>query len=159
MHITMIDGHRYEMTMFGATQATDVFYLLWKVLFPSVGTLIDATSKPKGENDTPSILDMDLASSEGVKMLMVLTDRLKRDDLEFVINALRKQTHVGINGSEKTVPLSGVYEMHFSGRFGSLFKWIGWGIKVQFANFPDAFASLMQHAQAAMPQVESDQKA
>jgi hypothetical protein len=134
---TIIDGHRYEMTMLGATAGYQLFHRLFKMLGPSFGALMDAASQSGG-----NIQDVDLSSEVVVAGINALTENVKQDDLDHVIAQLKDQTQVGVNGSEQTVPLKGVFEMHYAGNIGSMFKWLYWGLTVQFGSFTDAFASV-----------------
>jgi len=136
IHSTVIDGDRYEMTMFGASQGYRIFHRLFKILGPVLGKVMDAAV------DVQDIRDVDLSSGAVAEGLQALSGAMKESDLDYLIDAMRKCTHVGIGGSEKTTPLAGVFEMHFSGRIGSMFKWLAWGLKVQYSSFGDAFASL-----------------
>ena len=134
-HRTVIDGDLYEMTLFGATQGYRLFHRLFKMFGPSFGQLIDAVA------DT-DIQDVNLSSAGVVSALRSLSESVTEADLDVLIDALRKQTHVGVGGIEKTVPLSGVFELHFSGRLGTMFKWLGWSLKIQYGSFADAFAGM-----------------
>ena len=132
----LIDGHRYEMTMLGATAGYQLFCRLFRMLGPSFGAIMDAVG------GTDSIEDADLSSEIVVKAIRMLADEVKESDLDHLVERLRSQTHVGINGSDKTVPLSSVFELHFAGDILGLGKWVVWGLKVQYATFAGAFATL-----------------
>lgn len=124
--------------MLGATQGYRLFHRLFQIVGPSLGTLVQVASGGK------SILDVDMGSKVMSQGIQALTTSLKEKDLDHVIDLLKKQTHAGIEeNSEKTVPLSGIFEGHFQGRIATMFKWVGWGLKVQFEDFSDAFANLM----------------
>lgn len=135
-HSTVIDGDRYEMTLFGATQGYRLFHRLFRILGPSFGKLMDAVV------DTGDIRDVDLSSDVVAAGIRALTESVKESDLDYVIDAMKKCTHVGPGGTEKTIPLSGVFEVHFQGRIGTMFKWLGWGLQTQYGSFVSAFASL-----------------
>jgi len=135
-HSTTIDGDRYEMTLFGATQGYRLFHRLFKMFGPAFGKVMDAVS------ETGDIQDVNLSSDAAVAALEALTHHVRDTDLDVMVEALKKVTHVGVAGSDKTVPLAGVFELHFSGRIASMFKWMGWGLKVQYGTFADAFASM-----------------
>lgn len=148
----VIDGDLYEMTLFGATQGYRLFHRLFQMFGPSLGQLVDATAGGK------NIQDVDLASDAVVRMLKDLVTRVGQDDLDAVIAALKNQTHVGIGGSDQTVPLSGVFELHFSGRIGTMFSWLAWGLKVQYQSFFDAFVSSKPPEKGAASSAATDPK-
>jgi len=145
-HSTIIDGDRYEMTLFGATQGYRLFHRLFRMLGPSLGHLLDALVQ------VGDIRSVDLSSDAVANGIRTLTATLHEADLDHVIDSLRKLTHVGVDGSSQTVPLSGVFEAHFQGRIGSMFKWMGWGLQVQYSSFMSAFATMMPPGEGAAPQ-------
>lgn len=132
---TVIDGYRYEMTMLGATQGYKLFHRLFRMFGPSFGSLMDAV----GGGD---IQDVDLSSNVVIHGIQSLTENVKESDLDHVVEMLRKQTHVSVDGSDRTIPLAGIFEAHFSGSLGSMFKWLYWGLGVQYQDFTSAFANL-----------------
>ncbi len=132
---TFIGEHKYEMTMLGATPGYRLFRRLFKMFGPSLGALMDATA---GEN----IQDVDLTSQTVKDGIQALTENVKESDLDHVIDLLKGQTHVGVDGSEKTIPLKSVFESHFAGDTFGMFAWVWWGLQVQYATFSSAFASM-----------------
>lgn len=140
---TVIDGHRYEMTMFPATESYRLFHRLLKIIGPAFGKIVDAM----GDGD---IQDVDLSNETTIEAIIALTTHIKESDLDHVIDKLRNCTHVGVDGSDKTVPLKGIFEMHFAGALASMFRWLLWGLQVQYANFIEGFGSMM-------PQKEADE--
>jgi len=132
---TIIDGHRYEMTMLGATAGYRLFHRLFKMVGPSFGAIMDAVGQPGGVENT------DLSSKVVVDAIRTLSEQVKESDLDHLVEQLRGQTHVGIGGTEMTVPLSGVFEAHFAGDVMGIGRWLIWGLKVQFATFADAFTT------------------
>lgn len=136
-HSKVIDGDLYEMTQFGATQGYRLFHRILRILGPSFGHIMDALVVTK------DIRDVDLSSDVVVEGIKALTESFKEADMDLVVDLMKKATHVGVGGSRETVPLSGVFEAHFSGRIGSMFKWLGWGLQVQYGSFTSAFAGLM----------------
>ena len=57
-------------------------------------------------------------------------DKVKQREF---ISLLSDVTYVMHGGKE--VKLSSVLTMHFRGRIGSLYQWLGWALKVQFSDF------------------------
>lgn len=135
---TVIDGYKYEMTMLGATASYRLFHRLFKMLGPSFGALMNSVA-----DGVTDVADIDLGSEVVAQGIRALTDSVKESDLDHLIDTLKKQTHAGVEeDSEKTVPLSGTFDVHFQGRIGSMFKWVWWGLTVQYRDFSSAFASL-----------------
>ena len=134
---TVIDGDRYEMTLLGATQGYRLFHRLFKMFGPSFGRLVDVMGQQGA-----TIQDVDMASDAAVAALKALAVDVTEADLDRVIEALKKQTHVGVCESNKTIPLADIFELHFSGRIGPMFHWLAWGLKVQYQSFFDVFATM-----------------
>ena len=122
--------------MLGATAGYRLFHRLFKMLGPSFGAIMDAVGGSGG------IEDADLSSQVVVNAIRTLSSEVREVDLDHLVESLRGQTHVGPGGTEQTVPLSQVFELHFSGDILGLGKWVVWGLKVQYATFASAFASL-----------------
>jgi len=136
-HSTEIDGYRYEMTMFGATQSYRLFHRLFRMLGPTLGPLLEALGTAK------NLDDVDVGSEAAIAAIRSLTQSVSEADLDHVIGQLREATHVGVEvGSEKTVPLKQVFDLHFAGRFGPMARWIAWGLGVQYGSFLPAFATM-----------------
>jgi len=141
---TVIGGHRYQMTMLGATKASHLFVRLLKMIGPSLGGLKNVSfGKSNPGDDTQSILDKDLLDGSMLEIVAALTDRVSEADFDYVVNLLREQCHVGVNGSDKTIPLRDIYELHFAGDLPGILQWLAWGLGVQFGNFRGAFANLI----------------
>lgn len=147
---TVINGHRYVMTMLPATPSYRLFRRLFKIIGPSFGSIMELA-----KDGTKDIGDTDIASEPVVRGIRVLADAITEDELDNVVEQLKKVTEVGINGSDKTVPLENVFELHFSGAIGFMFKWLYWGLRVQYENFISAFTNLTPQSVGAEPQAES----
>lgn len=145
---TLIDGHRYKMTMLGATAGYQLFCRLFRMFGPSFGAIMDAVGSGKVE-------DTDLSSQVVVDAIRTLSDQIKESDLDYLIDRLRSQTHVGIGGNDKTVSLDSVFEAHFAGDILGLGKWIVWGLQVQYSTFANAFATLNPPVEGGVTQAET----
>lgn len=144
VHETNIGGHRYCMTMLAATPGYKLFYRLMQMLGPSIATLKDvvADAAKNEAGITPSLLDQKINSDAILKGVQALTSNVSEADLDYVVNTLKAQCEVGLNGSNKTIPLAGVFDVHFAGEMGAFFQWLAWGLKVQFQTFLTAFNAL-----------------
>lgn len=135
---TYIDDYKYEMTMLAATPSYKLFHRLFRMLGPSFGTLVDVIPS------NGDLGEIDFSGPAVTRGIQALTENVKETDLEHLITQLKGQTHVGVEaGSDKTTQLTPIFEVHFQGQIGSLFKWIYWGLTVQYGNFQSAFASMM----------------
>lgn len=139
MQETVIDGHTYRMTQLGATKGYKLFHRLVKALGPSIGHFVSAVV---AKGDEASIRDVDITSDDFLQGIKSLTSGFSEHDLDHIVSELKSQTEVSVDDTNKMISLSPVFELHFRGRLGSMFRWLGWGLKVQFADFFDAFASM-----------------
>jgi len=140
---TVIDGTTYRCLMLDPLTATDMVADLGFLFGPSLGALSGALL-----SDT---------SGEGVKRLLdeggkEFGDGLERALVEFFgrfdkakqrefIATLADITYV--KQGDKEVKLSGILSIHFRGRIATLYKWLGWALKVQFSDFFDSFGTVI----------------
>ena len=122
---------------------------LVRVLGPVVGALMEGaaskmTSGPKGSKTKPvaamdksarlgAILEADPATVS--KVLTELGSRLTEEDLEYFASVFGATTQVEREPG-KLLPLTlQDQEIHFAGRFGEMFRWLGFCLEVNYSDF------------------------
>ena len=150
-HTASIDGHRYDMSMLGATASLRLFHRLFRMLGPSVGHLIDSI----GAKGKASLLDVDVSSKAFVAGFESLASAVSESDLEHVVDQLRKQTTLSLPEG-KVIPLAQVFDAHFQGRIGAMFQWLAWGLRVQYGDFWSALASMTPQGEGGESRAASD---
>lgn len=139
-----IGNHNYEMSLLGATASYKLFHKLFKMLGPSFGMVMDAVS------EVEDVGSLDLAGGAATKAIRTLSEDISEESLEHLIDTLKAETQV--NGQ----PLEGVFEVHFQGDIAGMFKWLIWGLKVQYKTFFGAFGSIFKAKAEEVQVVESN---
>jgi hypothetical protein len=120
--IKEIEGVKYEVFMLAPSVSLDLGVEIGKVLGPAFGALIDKASATEAKD----VLDTDVNFADAAKLLF---QNLEKGMLQNVILKLASVTHA--DGT----PLDKIWEIHFRGKLGSLFKWMGFALKVQYSDF------------------------
>lgn len=135
-----IDGHTYKVLYLDPLTASDLLQDIIKILAPAIGAVggkmlsAEDTKKALG-----SLLDgkqpdqgSDFEASLD-KAIVGLIDRVSKDKFREMVEQLAKVTSV--RQGEAWPELSSILTVHFRGRLKSLYKWFGFALKVQFADF------------------------
>lgn len=134
---SIIDGHEYEVFMLAPKTARRILVEMVKVVGPALGQLVDST--PGGIS---KIMEMDTEGIKWASIIGELSTRLDADMLDAHMSALAEKTHVGGK------PLAGVFDLHFMGGIGTMFKWYAFALKVNYGNFTGALESVSAHLPA-----------
>jgi hypothetical protein len=125
-----IEGKAYEMYMLPPMVSHDLFVDVVKMVGPSLGPVIDKLfSKAQGKK-VKDLMDMEIGADFFAKAADSLFQNLKKETIENLIEKFKEVTHVSVSG--KMVPLTQVFDIHFQGDLGPMYKWLGWGMKVQW---------------------------
>jgi hypothetical protein len=143
-----IDGDTYRVMLLDPFVATDMLADLGEVLGPSLAALASSLG---GEDQIKAIVDGtgSEALSFGVTLERAVTEFFKRFSKakqREVINTLAKVTTV-VKGVGEEPSLERVFAVHFRGRIGALYQWLGFALQVQFQDF---FSSLAPGIRAAV---------
>lgn len=132
---TALDGTEYEVAPLDPLVANDILVDILKVVGPALGAMDD------GASDT-----MVEGSFRG------LFERLDKAKLREIISILAKVTSVNLPGGESP-QLPAIFTLHFRGKLGLMYRWLGFALRVQFGDFFDsaapAIARLVDLARAA----------
>jgi len=143
---TVIDGHSYKCLMLDPLTATDMVADLGFVFGPSLGALGGALLKDQGNDGLKKLMD---EGGEG------FGDALEKAVLEFFarFDKAKQREFIGllsevtfVKQGDKEVKLSSILTIHFRGRIGSLYKWLGWALKAQFGDFFSPFGDVIERA-------------
>jgi len=131
--------------------ATDLLAGIGDMLGPSLAAI---ASGLKGEDQIKSVLDSTDAglADFGPALERAVTEFFKRFSKakqREVIAVLSRVTFVVKPGGEEP-QLDKVFSAHFRGRIGSLYKWLGFALKVQFKDFFSANAPAIAAAVRSM---------
>lgn len=139
---TTIDGHSYKCLMLDPLVATDMVADLGHLFGPSLGALGGALLSESG-GAVQKLLDeggenFGEALEKAVSEFFSRFDKAKQREF---INILSEVTFV--TQGDKEIKLNSIMAIHFRGRIGALYKWLGWALKVQFGDFFSPFGTVI----------------
>lgn len=133
---TTIDGIEFECFMLDPWVANDILHELFKLVGPSIGDLVGAASAGgDAKSIKETMQDRELLGkkldpallSQGVSGLFM---RLDANTTRSIMERLASVTTVkGGTGSGK---LESTFQAVFIGKMGTMYKWAGWALQVQF---------------------------
>lgn len=131
---TVIEGHTYRCLMLDPLVATDMVADLGFLFGPSLGALGGALMGGASDG-LQKLLDeggqeFGAAFEKAAIEFFARFDKTKQREF---INTLANVTYV--KTGDKEVKLDTILTVHFRGRIASLYKWLGWALKVQFGDF------------------------
>lgn len=129
-----IDGKVYIMHMLPPLESNDLLIDVMKMIGPSLGAFFDSVSKGKGGFDFESELGPDFFTNAASSLFKSLDKTTVRN----VINAFAKVTIVEGSGT-----LDQTLAIHFAGRLPALYKWIAWGMRVQWGGLASALRDFL----------------
>ncbi len=147
----VIDDKKYCITQLGWREGKTVLMRLFKILAPSVGSLV------KGLNNVPgkdSLLDANISFDNVSDALNSLSSYLNDEDMTYFIETFAKKTMVTMPGGA-IIKLGnqfqvdeGSMEAVFGGDYQALMRWLMFAIEVNYANFFTGAGGLNAFAQA-----------
>lgn len=123
---TKIDGHDYVMYMLAPMVSHNLLMDVVRMVGPALGPALDALFGMAKEKKGADFLDLELGPEFFGKAAKALFEGLDKKVLENVIDAFKDQTH--IDGK----PLGPIFDIFYRGELGAMYKWIAWGMKVQW---------------------------
>lgn len=138
---TTIGEYQYEMTLLTAPVGRRLLVRLFKTLGPAVSAAL--AGLPEGKDDKIGLGDLSTrAIGDAVGML---AETISEAELDNICEILAKVTEYSPDGGNRWLPMSkgeGVDE-HWAGRYLDMFKWIVFGLEVNYSDFLDAPRSLV----------------
>jgi hypothetical protein len=123
--IKEIDGHQYEMFMMEPRASNRLLTKVGKMILPSLGPIADFLTGAVGKSGK-GLMDIDLGDDFFSKTLSTLCSDLDEKVMDEVIDAFQEITQV--DGKS----LKPIFAAHFLGELQSMYKWLGWGMQVQW---------------------------
>lgn len=133
-----IDGVTYTVYHLPPRKARDMTIDIGKALGPSFGRFIDSFQ-------TSGSVDV---FAEGFRDLF---DRLSKDMLNSMMEEMSAVSEAD------GVRLKGIFDVHFLGRVGPMFKWFRFALEVNFQDFFSIWKDVMSQFQEALAQGSSSQ--
>lgn len=142
-HTTTIGDHTFHIRELGASQAKKLLVRLTKAVGPILGALADGPV-PSGAGRNTMARTLANLDTKAIRAgLESLAAQLKEEDLDFLCSTLGSVTQVETEVG-KMVPLSKERQevLFRGGRLLLMFRWLAYGLEVQFRDFLDAFGEL-----------------
>lgn len=137
----VIGAHTYHVRQLGGAEARKLLVRLTKALGPVLGSLLEDMGGVSGNRATNLVRLQDLDVKAVSKALNQLAAQLTETDLEYLVGVLGMATMAEDSEGKALQLTKERMELHFSGgRMGEMFKWLGFALEVQFADFFSAFA-------------------
>lgn len=154
---TKIGDKEYEMYMLPPMQSHDLLMDVAKMVGPALGPLIDALFSKATGKGADDLMGQELGTDFFTKAAGALFSGVDKSILKNVIDTFKEITFVG------GTPLKGIFEAHYLGKLDEMYKWIGWGMRVQWGKSLNALVSVInlpslqsaQSAQASQSQIAS----
>lgn len=126
---TTLGQSTYFVSYLPPQQASDLAIDLFKVLGPAFAMMMSGAAQGmKGEAVLKaSLLDQDLEP-----IVVSLAKTLDKAALNQAMQALAKVTYVTTNGTKAN--LTNVWNTHFTGRIGEMYRWFFFALKTNFAD-------------------------
>lgn len=134
-----IDGHTYKVLMLDPLVATDLLADMGQILAPTIGAIGGVFAKEKGDTLEKMFEGFDPEDKTNVdaaveKAVMGFFQRFTKEKQREFIGILMKVTIV-VMPDGKEPRLQDIFAVHFQGRVFTLYKWLGFALKVQFQDF------------------------
>jgi hypothetical protein len=136
----VIGGKTYEVYMLPPMQSHELLIDVAKMVGPALGPVLDKLFS--GDRSKGEVLDQELGVEFFTKAASALFSGLDKKVLNDVMSALRQVTHVD------GVALDTNFDFHFKGNLDSMYKWLFFGMKVQWGK---SFGALVSAAPALHP--------
>lgn len=135
---TTIDGCKYEMNYLPPMESHELFMDVVKMVGPTLGPLFDLLFAGKAKSsDLKTMLDQEIGPDFFSRATTSLFDALNKDVSRRVIEGLRKVSRA--DGTS----LDSQFDVHFHGRLDSMYKWVFWGMRVQWGKCFGALGSVI----------------
>jgi hypothetical protein len=142
--ILEIDEVKYEVYMLPPLLSHDLLMDVMKMVGPAIGPVLDKLFS--GGRSAGEVLDMEVDAAFFSKAASALFSGIDKKVLGNVIKELSKVTIVAPGGN-----LNKIFDFHFKGELDKMYKWLAFGMKVQWGKSLGALVN-------AVPQVPQGAK-
>lgn len=147
-HQAEIDGHTYTMYMLDPFVASDWAVRLSKIFGPALGDLAGALAA--AEAGESGFFATKLEPNKVSDAIAGVFSRMQSNDVRELVTALGGQTELHLEGDQRVKLDNKQASNHFKGRVGAMYRFMKWGIEVQFADFFEGLRPLLATAQEMM---------
>lgn len=130
-----IGENQYIMYMLPPLVSHDLLMDVTKMIGPALAALVGGIFGGKTPENAEEILEKEVNSDFLTTALERLFQDINKATLTKVIQHLRPMTHV--DGK----PLDQIFDIHFQGELDGMYKWLFWGMRVQWGKSLSALMS------------------
>jgi hypothetical protein len=153
-HTETINNADYEMYMLPPMDSHDLLMEVTKMTVPAIGPLIDKLVAGKSGDDLQKLLSQEIPPDFFSKAFSSLATNLDKNVLHKVIKAFESVTVVTTSSGKKG-KLKDLFDVHFQGELDAMYKWIAWGMRVQWGKSLSALAGGLGELQGMLGAKES----
>jgi hypothetical protein len=135
----------YEMFQLPPMESHDLLMDLTKMVGPAVGPLMDSLVSILSGSGVEAILDLDLGAACFSQSTHSLFHELDKQVLRNTIKAFSKVTLVSGKGK-----LVDIFDAHFLGGLDEMYRWLAWGMRVQWGKSVRALVNGMKDRSARL---------
>lgn len=143
----VIDGKTYTMYMLPPMVSNDLLIDVAKMIGPALGPVVDYLVTGKKSDELSAVMDKELDSGFFTKVATSLSRELDKEVFTRVIQTFKQFTHV--DGQ----PLDRIFDAHFRGELGAMYRWLAWGMRVQWGKCWSALGGVVSLPGAIVPPV------
>jgi hypothetical protein len=119
--------HKYTMYMLPPRTSNALLVKVVKMVGPSIGPLFDMFfNKLKSSKDMSEIMDEEIGVEFFQNASSTFFEHLDNDIINEVLDQFAKV------GEADGHPMPGIFDLHFMGDLGRMYKWMFWGMQVQW---------------------------
>jgi hypothetical protein len=145
LETTQFDGHTYGMYQLPPMVSHDLLMDFTRMVGPAVGPLLDTLFAAFSGKGVEAVLEMDLTPSFFTAAAGSLFGGIDKRVIE---NTIRKFSEYSEVDGMKMTP--GIFEAHFLGNLDAMYRWLAWGMKVQWGKSLRALAEGLKNRGAQM---------
>jgi len=136
---TIIDGKKYVMYMLPPMQSQDLLFDVLKMVGPSCGPILDVliSNRSGSKIDVSTFLEQEFSPNFFTLAAKEFFGGLNKDIVRLIEKSFADVTQVD------GMPLNKIFDIHFLGDIGGLFRWVTWGMGVQWGK---VFSALVKGA-------------
>lgn len=130
-----VGEHEYTMYMLPPMRSHNLLMDVAKMVAPAIGDAVGALLSGKTDEKKASIMEQEISPELISSAVSKLAKDVNQKTSDKVFSAFREVTHV--DGK----PLDRIFDEHFRGALDEMYRWLFWGMRVQWGKSLSALVS------------------